>query len=103
MVAGYKSRGLPLPSVMVIDYFSWAPTYVAGDYLFDPNCWPDPKGMVKQLGDQGVQVMVSTYSNFVSNKSVNWAAASAEKGAASLLVQNTSTGEPLLSGFVHTA
>eukprot|EP01047_Picozoa_sp_COSAG01_P102360 COSAG01_NODE_31965_length_587_cov_2.237219_1_plen_40_part_10 len=35
------------------------------------------------------------YSNFVSNRSMHWAEAS----AAGLLVLNTSTSEPLLSGF----
>jgi alpha-glucosidase (family GH31 glycosyl hydrolase) len=61
VVEGYKRRGLPLPSVVVIDFFSWAPTYVAGDYLFDPHCWPDPRQMVEDLRAEGVEVMVSTY------------------------------------------
>jgi alpha-D-xyloside xylohydrolase len=53
----YKRRGLPL-SVIVIDFFHWT---LHGDWQFDPECWPDPEGMVRELEDMGVKVMVSIW------------------------------------------
>lgn len=54
---GYKSRGLPL-SVIVIDFFHWTKY---GDWRFDPQKWPDPTGMVRELEQMGVKVMVSVW------------------------------------------
>ncbi|MCS7060823.1 MAG: glycoside hydrolase family 31 protein [Anaerolineae bacterium] len=53
----YKQRGLPL-SVIVIDFFHWTRF---GDWRFDPHDWPDPSGMVKELAQMGVRVMVSVW------------------------------------------
>lgn len=53
----HKKRGLPL-SVIVIDFFHWSKQ---GDWQFDPNCWPDPAGMVRELNEMGVKVMVSVW------------------------------------------
>lgn len=53
----YKERGLPL-SVIVIDYFHWTSQ---GDWKFDPTDWPDPTGMVKELEEMGIKVMVSVW------------------------------------------
>ncbi len=53
----YKRRGLPL-SVIVIDFFHWSKQ---GDWRFDPNCWPDPGAMVRELDEMGVKVMVSIW------------------------------------------
>ena len=53
----YKRRGLPL-SVIVIDFFHWT---VQGDWKFDPQCWPDPAAMVRELAELGVRVMVSVW------------------------------------------
>lgn len=53
----YKRRGLPL-SVIVIDFFHWS---LQGDWRFDPEPWPDPTAMVRELNDMGVQVMVSIW------------------------------------------
>ena len=53
----YKRRGLPL-SVIVIDYFHWA---MMGDWDFDPRCWPDPDGMVRELREMGIELMVSVW------------------------------------------
>ena len=53
----YKRRGLPL-SVIVIDFFHWT---LQGDWRFDPQLWPDPEGMVRELEEMGVKVMVSIW------------------------------------------
>lgn len=67
-VAGeYHRRDLPL-SVIVIDFFHWTRH---GDWQFDPQCWPDPAGMVKRLGEFGIKVMVSVWPT-VSRLSKNY-------------------------------
>ena len=53
----YKKRGLPI-SVIVIDYFHWPHQ---GDWRFDPEFWPDPEGMVKELKEMGIELMVSIW------------------------------------------
>ncbi len=53
----YKRRGLPL-SVIVIDFFHWT---LQGDWRFDPELWPDPAGMVRELEQMGVKLMVSIW------------------------------------------
>ena len=64
----YKRRGLPL-SVIVADFFHWS---AMGDYRFDPAEWPDPGGMVTELREQGVELMVSIWPT-VSPLSENYA------------------------------
>jgi alpha-D-xyloside xylohydrolase len=53
----YKRRGLPL-SVIFVDYFHWTRQ---GEWRFDPDEWPDPAGMVAELADLGVRLMVSVW------------------------------------------
>ena len=53
----YKKRGLPL-AVIVVDYFHWP---MMGEWKFDPDFWPDPAAMVKELKTLGVEVMVSVW------------------------------------------
>ncbi len=53
----HKRRGLPM-SVIVIDYFHWTKM---GDWKFDPECWPDPAAMVRELEEMGIKVMVSIW------------------------------------------
>ncbi len=53
----YKKRGLPL-SVIVADFFHWPNQ---GEWRFDPVDWPDPKAMVDELKDMGVELMVSIW------------------------------------------
>ncbi len=53
----YRRRGLPL-SVIVVDFFHWT---MMGEWQFDPTCWPDPAGMVRELDEMGVRVMVSVW------------------------------------------
>jgi len=50
-------RELPL-SVIVIDFFHW-PHF--GDWRFDPEGWPDPAGLVRELAELGVRAMVSVW------------------------------------------
>lgn len=53
----YKRRGLPI-SVIVIDFFHWTNH---GDWKFDLDYWPDPEGMVKELKEMGIELMVSVW------------------------------------------
>lgn len=53
----YKRRGLPI-SVIVIDFFHWTNH---GDWKFDPEYWPDPEGMIKELNAMGIELMVSIW------------------------------------------
>jgi alpha-D-xyloside xylohydrolase len=67
----YKARGLPL-SVIVIDYFHWT---LQGDWRFNPAYWPDPAGMVRELEELGIKVMVSAWPT-VNGASTNFDAMS---------------------------
>lgn len=53
----YKRRGLPL-DLIVIDFFHWPKQ---GEWKFDPTYWPDPDGMVRELRELGVELMVSIW------------------------------------------
>ncbi|MDF2989203.1 MAG: alpha-glucosidase, family 31 of glycosyl hydrolase [Eubacterium sp.] len=53
----YKQRGLPI-DVIVIDYFHWVKQ---GDWKFDREYWPDPEGMVRELKEIGIELMVSIW------------------------------------------
>jgi alpha-D-xyloside xylohydrolase len=57
VVREYKQRGLPL-AVIVSDYFHW---HMMGDWAMDPHDWPDPAGMMKELKEMGVELMVSIW------------------------------------------
>lgn len=53
----YRRRNLPL-SVIVIDYFNWSHS---GDFAFEPEDWPDPEGMVRELKEMGIELVVSNW------------------------------------------
>jgi alpha-D-xyloside xylohydrolase len=53
----YKRRNIPL-SVIVIDYFHWTKQ---GEWKFDPEYWPDPEAMIKELKTMGIELMVSVW------------------------------------------
>lgn len=53
----YKKRNLPI-SVIVVDFFHWT---AQGDWKFDPVYWPDPKQMVDELREMGIELMVSIW------------------------------------------
>ena len=53
----FKRRQLPL-SVLVIDYFH---SVQVGDWDYDPEDFPDPASMARELHDLGVRLMVSVW------------------------------------------
>jgi alpha-D-xyloside xylohydrolase len=53
----YKRRNLPI-SVIVCDFFHWPNQ---GDWKFDLDYWPDPKGMIAELKSMGIELMVSVW------------------------------------------
>ena len=53
----HKRRGLPM-SVIVSDFFHWTEQ---GEWKFDPEFWPDPDAMVKELKEMGIELMVSIW------------------------------------------
>jgi len=63
----YKKRNIPL-DVIVIDFFHWIRQ---GDWSFDPEYWPDPLAMLKELNDMGTRCMISVWPT-VDRKSVNF-------------------------------
>ena len=63
----YKRRGLPI-DVIVVDYFHW---FKQGDWSFDPTYWPDPDGMIAELHNMGIELMVSVWPT-VDKESENY-------------------------------
>ena len=63
----YKKRGIPL-DVIVCDYFHWTRQ---GEWKFDEKFWQDPKAMVDELKEMGVELMVSIWPT-VDWKSENY-------------------------------
>lgn len=53
----HKRRGLPM-DVIVIDFFHWTRQ---GDFKFEKRDWPDPKKMVKELKELGIELAVSVW------------------------------------------
>lgn len=53
----YKLRNLPI-SVIVADFFHWPKE---GEWKFDFEYWPDPKAMVDELKEMGIELMVSIW------------------------------------------
>ncbi|HHU70556.1 MAG TPA: glycoside hydrolase family 31 protein, partial [Clostridiales bacterium] len=75
----YKRRGLPI-SVIVVDFFHWTDH---GDWKFDPEYWPDPEAMIKELKSMGIELMVSIWPT-VAKTSENFD----EMNKKNLLVKN---------------
>lgn len=63
----YKRRGLPI-SVIVVDFFHWP---LEGEWKFDPEYWPDPDAMIRELKEMGIELMVSIWPT-VDYKSENF-------------------------------
>ncbi|KAK5113204.1 hypothetical protein LTR62_003540 [Meristemomyces frigidus] len=53
----YRKREVPL-DLIVIDFFHWKRQ---GEWSFDPEFWPDPAAMVKELKEMKVELMVSVW------------------------------------------
>lgn len=53
----YKKRNLPI-DVLVVDYFHWPKQ---GDFRFDTDYWPDPDGMIREVKEMGIELMVSVW------------------------------------------
>ncbi len=64
----FKRRGLPV-SVLVIDFRHWD---ITGNWKLDPEFWPNPEAMVKELDEMGVRIMISPWT-LVDEKSKNFA------------------------------
>lgn len=63
----YKRRGLPI-DLIVIDFFHWPKQ---GEWKFDPTYWPDPDGMIRELKEMGIELMVSIWPT-VDRESENY-------------------------------
>jgi len=63
----YKRRGLPI-DLIVIDFFHWP---LQGEWKFDPVYWPDPDGMIRELKEMGIELMVSIWPT-VDRRSENY-------------------------------
>lgn len=59
----YKELGIT-PSVLVIDFFHWTEQ---GHYDFDSRYWPDPKKMVDELKEMGIETMISVWPTVSQN------------------------------------
>ncbi len=57
---GYRDRHLPL-DMIVVDWFYYTKM---GQYDFDPDLWPDPAAMNKQLHAQNIETMISVWPRF---------------------------------------
>lgn len=64
----YVEEKIPI-SVIVIDFFHWE---YQGDWSFDKRYFPDPKGMVDELKQLGIQLVVSVWPT-VDPRSENYA------------------------------
>ena len=59
----YKKRGIPI-SAIVIDFFHWTEQ---GDWKFDKKYWPDPRKMVEELREMGIELVVSIWPTVHKN------------------------------------
>lgn len=64
----YKRRNLPI-DLIVVDFYHWP---IAGDFKFDKEYWPDPKAMIAELNELGIELMVSVWPT-IDEKSENFA------------------------------
>lgn len=84
----YHRRKLPV-SVMVIDFHHWSKS---GDWSFDPECWPDPAAMVRELASMGMKCMVSIWPT------VDWSCANFKPMSEHGLLLRNERGMPLQNG-----
>lgn len=63
IVAEYRRRGLPL-DVIVQDWSYWGGAENFSGMAWDPQFYPDPKGMTRQIHDLNAHLMVSIWPAF---------------------------------------
>ncbi len=59
----YHKRNIPVDAI-VIDYFHWTEQ---GNWEFDPQLWPDPVGMCKELEEMNIRPVVSIWPTINPN------------------------------------
>ncbi len=59
----YYKRNIPVDTI-VIDYFHWTEQ---GNWEFDPELWPDPVGMCKELEEMNIRPVVSIWPTINPN------------------------------------
>ena len=57
---GYRERHLPL-DILVVDWFYYTKM---GEYDFDPEMWPDPTAMNRELHAKNIDSMISVWPRF---------------------------------------
>ena len=57
---GYRERHLPL-DMIVVDWFYYTKM---GQYDFDPEAWPDPSAMNRELHGENIESMISVWPRF---------------------------------------
>ena len=57
---GYRERHLPI-DMIVVDWFYYTQM---GQYDFDPQAWPDPAAMNKELHAENIESMISVWPRF---------------------------------------
>jgi alpha-D-xyloside xylohydrolase len=62
VVREYRKRGLPLDNI-VLDWNYW-PTDKWGDHDFDPQFWPNPEQMTKDIHGLNANIMISVWPKF---------------------------------------
>eukprot|EP00118_Oscarella_pearsei_P028917 m.3257 g.3257 ORF g.3257 m.3257 type:complete len:665 (+) comp9197_c0_seq1:1041-3035(+) len=80
----FRARNIPI-QVIVIDYLHWVHM---GDWSFDPKAWPDVDGMMRDLYDLDIRVMVSVWP-FTTNGSSSFDAMQSKN----YVVDNGTTGQ----------
>ncbi len=63
----YKEKNLPIDAI-IIDYFHWTEQ---GDWDFDPELWPDPKGMCRELEKMNIHPAASVWPT-INGRSKNF-------------------------------
>jgi alpha-D-xyloside xylohydrolase len=88
----YHKRGIPL-AVIVVDFFHWTRQ---GEWKWDPEYWPDPQGMIRELTQMGVKLMVSIWPSV--NPKAETAAQMKERG----LLLGTRHGPDVVFPFIDS-
>ena len=60
IAAGYRERDLPL-DVVVLDWRYWGDNELWSGMVFDPDMFPDPRGMVDRLHADDVRIIASVW------------------------------------------